>query len=107
VIQILCRRRKNNPCWSVRRASEKRRLPKGWRYVSSNRSAGYLAKCSGVFSIWAHYWPEPNIAVILSSVSRVFSTVEETPNGILFIDEIHTIIGAGSASVERWTHPIC
>jgi ATP-dependent Clp protease ATP-binding subunit ClpA len=28
----------------------------------------------------------------------VLKQLKETPNGILFIDEIHTIIGAGSAS---------
>jgi ATP-dependent Clp protease ATP-binding subunit ClpA len=31
VIQTLCRRRKNNPCWSAKPASARRQLPKGWR----------------------------------------------------------------------------
>jgi ATP-dependent Clp protease ATP-binding subunit ClpA len=37
----------------------------------------------------------------------VLKQLKDNPHGILFIDEIHTIIGAGSASGARWMRPTC
>ena len=37
----------------------------------------------------------------------VLAELKETEGSILFIDEIHTIIGAGAASAASWTHQIC
>jgi ATP-dependent Clp protease ATP-binding subunit ClpC len=40
-------------------------------------------------------------------MKAVMNELEKSPDVILFIDEIHTIIGAGGASVVRWMLPIC
>ena len=37
-------------------------------------------------------------------MKQIISEVTEDPSVILFIDEIHTMIGAGG-SEEPWTHP--
>jgi ATP-dependent Clp protease ATP-binding subunit ClpA len=37
----------------------------------------------------------------------VLKQLAESPKSILFIDEIHTIIGAGAASAARSTRPTC
>jgi ATP-dependent Clp protease ATP-binding subunit ClpA len=39
-------------------------------------------------------------------LKAVIAQIKKEAHAILFIDEIHTIIGAGSASVARWMRPI-
>ena len=36
-----------------------------------------------------------------------FQPAGDQPRAILFIDEIHTLIGAGAASAVRWTPATC
>ncbi|MCX7258332.1 MAG: AAA family ATPase [Polaromonas sp.] len=73
VIQILCRRRKNNP------------LLVGEAGVGKTAIAALLAgtKYRGDFE---------------QRLKGVLKALKDKPNGILFIDEIHTLIGAGAAS---------
>jgi ATP-dependent Clp protease ATP-binding subunit ClpA len=53
------------PCWSARRASAKRRLPRAWRRASSTAP---FPKCSGTPPsmrwTWARWWPAPSTAAI-------------------------------------------
>ena len=52
-------------------------------------------------SIWARCWLEPNtVAILKNGLKALLAELKKQPNSILFIDEIHTIIGAGAAS--RW-----
>jgi ATP-dependent Clp protease ATP-binding subunit ClpA len=37
----------------------------------------------------------------------VVKELENHPNAVLFIDEIHTVIGAGATRAGRWTPPTC
>ena len=39
-------------------------------------------------------------------LKAVMKEIEQNENAILFIDEIHTIIGAEQLVVEQWTHLI-
>jgi DNA replication protein DnaC len=72
VIQILCRRRKNNPLLVGEAGVGKTAIAEGLalRIVKSKCRISYKMQWC-IHSIWAHYWPERNIAVILSSVSKV------------------------------------
>ena len=69
VIQTLCRRRKNNPCWSAKPAWARPRSPKGSHAGSSRamyRKFSKTRRCSP--STWAPCSPAPSIAVTSSSV---------------------------------------
>jgi ATP-dependent Clp protease ATP-binding subunit ClpA len=68
VIQILCRRRKNNPCSSARPASARRRSPRAWRGASrSPKVPEVLAESTSTRSTWARCSPAPSTAATSSS----------------------------------------
>ncbi len=100
VIQILCRRRKNNPLLVGEAGVGKTAIAEGlaWR-ITQNDVPEILAEAV-VYSL--------DMGALLAGtkyrgdfeqrLKGVLKALKDKPNGILFIDEIHTLIGAGAAS---------
>ncbi|MBD3892325.1 ATP-dependent Clp protease ATP-binding subunit ClpA [Hydrogenophaga sp.] len=100
VIQILCRRRKNNPLLVGEAGVGKTAIAEGlaWR-ITQNEVPEVLAQ-SQVYSL--------DMGALLAGtkyrgdfeqrLKGVLKSMKDKPNAILFIDEIHTLIGAGAAS---------
>ncbi|MEN9912501.1 MAG: ATP-dependent Clp protease ATP-binding subunit ClpA [Pseudomonadota bacterium] len=100
VIQVLCRRRKNNPLLVGEAGVGKTAIAEGlaWR-ITQNDVPDVLAGCL-IFSL--------DMGALLAGtkyrgdfearLKAVLSAVLDNTKAILFIDEIHTIIGAGSSS---------
>ena len=102
MVQALCRRRKNNPLLVGEPG-----VGKHLRRPKASRSASTRATCRKRCStprVRARFrglalLPAPATAAISKSASRRCSIgLSKEHNAILFIDEIHTLIGAGSAS---------
>ena len=100
VIQILCRRRKNNPLLVGEAGVGKTAIAEGLaKRIIDNDVPEVLAKAQ-VFAL--------DMGALLAGtkyrgdfeqrLKAVLKQLVENPNAILFIDEIHTLIGAGSAS---------
>ena len=100
VIQTLCRRRKNNPLLVGEAGVGKTAIAEGLaRRIVENSVPDILSKCT-VYSL--------DMGALLAGtkyrgdfeqrLKAVLKQLVENPNGILFIDEIHTLIGAGAAS---------
>jgi len=100
VIQILCRRRKNNPLLVGEAGVGKTAIAEGlaWR-ITQNDVPEILAE-SQVYSL--------DMGALLAGtkyrgdfeqrLKAVLKSLKDKPHAILFIDEIHTLIGAGAAS---------
>ncbi|RZS58344.1 ATP-dependent Clp protease ATP-binding subunit ClpA [Sphaerotilus mobilis] len=100
VIQVLCRRRKNNPLLVGEAGVGKTAIAEGlaWRITQSD-VPDVLAE-STVYSL--------DMGALLAGtkyrgdfeqrLKGVLKQLKEHPHAILFIDEIHTLIGAGAAS---------
>ncbi|MDE2617813.1 MAG: ATP-dependent Clp protease ATP-binding subunit ClpA [Burkholderiales bacterium] len=100
VIQILCRRRKNNPLLVGEAGVGKTAIAEGlaWRIVQGDVPE-ILAE-GNVYSL--------DMGALLAGtkyrgdfeqrLKGVLKSLKDKPNAILFIDEIHTLIGAGAAS---------
>ncbi len=100
VIQILCRRRKNNPLLVGEAGVGKTAIAEGLaKRIVDGEVPDILAK-SQVFSL--------DMGALLAGtkyrgdfeqrLKAVLKQLNDNPNAVLFIDEIHTLIGAGSAS---------
>ena len=100
VIQTLCRRRKNNPLLVGEAGVGKTAIAEGLaRRIVENEVPEVLAQ-SNVYAL--------DMGALLAGtkyrgdfeqrLKAVLKQLGENPNAILFIDEIHTLIGAGSAS---------
>ncbi len=100
VIQTLCRRRKNNPLLVGEAGVGKTAIAEGLaRRIIENRVPDILANAT-VYSL--------DMGALLAGtkyrgdfeqrLKGVLKQLAENPNAILFIDEIHTLIGAGAAS---------
>ena len=100
VVQILCRRRKNNPLLVGEAGVGKTAIAEGLaRRVVDKEVPEVLAE-SIVYSL--------DMGALLAGtkyrgdfeqrLKGVLKALKDNPNAILFIDEIHTLIGAGSAS---------
>ncbi|OPF63857.1 MULTISPECIES: ATP-dependent Clp protease ATP-binding subunit ClpA [Hydrogenophaga] len=99
-IQILCRRRKNNPLLVGEAGVGKTAIAEGlaWR-ITQNDVPDILAEAT-VYSL--------DMGALLAGtkyrgdfeqrLKAVLKSLKDKPNAILFIDEIHTLIGAGAAS---------
>lgn len=99
-IQILCRRRKNNPLLVGEAGVGKTAIAEGlaWR-ITQNDVPEILAEAT-VYSL--------DMGALLAGtkyrgdfeqrLKAVLKSLKDKPNAILFIDEIHTLIGAGAAS---------
>ena len=100
VIQTLCRRRKNNPLLVGEAGVGKTAIAEGLaRRIVEGQVPEVLSKCQ-VYSL--------DMGALLAGtkyrgdfeqrLKAVLKQLLDNPNGILFIDEIHTLIGAGAAS---------
>ena len=99
-IQVLCRRRKNNPLLVGEAGVGKTAIAEGlaWRIVEG--SVPEVIKDSVIYSL--------DIGSLLAGTKyrgdfekrfkSILKQLEKEKDAILFIDEIHTIIGAGAAS---------
>jgi len=100
VIQVLCRRRKNNPLLVGEAGVGKTAIAEGlaWRITRSQvpsilESAQVFALDMGALLAGTKYRGD-----FEQRLKGVLKALKDNKNAILFIDEIHTLIGAGSAS---------
>lgn len=100
VIQILCRRRKNNPLLVGEAGVGKTAIAEGlaWRITEGNvpevlANAEVYALDMGALLAGTKYRGD-----FEQRLKAVLKALRDKPESILFIDEIHTLIGAGSAS---------
>ncbi|TAL21412.1 MAG: AAA family ATPase, partial [Aquabacterium sp.] len=100
VIQVLCRRRKNNPLLVGEAGVGKTAIAEGlaWR-ITQNEVPEVLSDAT-VYSL--------DMGALLAGtkyrgdfeqrLKAVLKQLKDQPGSVLFIDEIHTLIGAGAAS---------
>ncbi len=99
-IQILCRRRKNNPLFVGDAGVGKTALAEGLAKLIVEEKVPDLLRSTTIYSL--------DMGALVAGtkyrgdfekrLKGVFAELEKDPSSVLFIDEIHTIIGAGSAS---------
>src|SRR3954469_22201767 len=100
VVQTLCRRRKNNPLLVGEAGVGKTAIAEGLaRRIVEGNVPDLLAKCT-VYAL--------DMGALLAGtkyrgdfeqrLKAVLKQLVDNPNAILFIDKIHTVIGAGAAS---------
>jgi ATP-dependent Clp protease ATP-binding subunit ClpA len=100
VIQILCRRRKNNPLLVGEAGVGKTAIAEGLAWRITQKDVPEILGEAIVYSL--------DMGALLAGtkyrgdfeqrLKGVLKSLKDKPNGILFIDEIHTLIGAGAAS---------
>ena len=100
VIQVLCRRRKNNPLLVGEAGVGKTAIAEGlaWRIVQGDvpeilSSAQVHSLDMGALLAGTKYRGD-----FEQRLKAVLKQLKANPDSVLFIDEIHTLIGAGSAS---------
>ncbi len=99
-LQILCRRRKNNPIYVGDPGVGKTAVAEGLALQIFNGDIPEMLEGTEVFAL--------DIGALLAGtkfrgdfeqrIKAVLKALENKPGSILFIDEIHTIIGAGATS---------
>ena len=99
-IQILCRRRKNNPLFTGEAGVGKTAIAEGLARKIVEGEVPEVLIDSTIFAL--------DLGALLAGtkyrgdfeqrLKAVLAELEDTPGAILFIDEIHTVIGAGAAS---------
>ena len=99
-IQILCRRRKNNPLFVGDAGVGKTAMAEGLAKLIVEKKVPDLLRNTTIYSL--------DMGALVAGtkyrgdfekrIKGVFAELEKDPDSVLFIDEIHTIIGAGSAS---------
>ncbi len=99
-VQILCRRRKNNPLFVGEAGVGKTALAEGLARKIVEGEVPEVLAGSVIYSL--------DLGALLAGtkyrgdfekrIKAVLAQLKREPGAILFIDEIHTIIGAGSAS---------
>jgi len=100
VIQTLCRRRKNNPLLVGEAGVGKTAIAEGLARRITEGNVPDILKDAHVYSL--------DMGALLAGtkyrgdfeqrLKAVLKELTDAPNAVLFIDEIHTLIGAGSAS---------
>jgi ATP-dependent Clp protease ATP-binding subunit ClpA len=100
VIQILCRRRKNNPLLVGEAGVGKTAIAEGLAWRITQKEVPEVLADSVVYSL--------DMGALLAGtkyrgdfeqrLKGVLKHLKDQPNAVLFIDEIHTLIGAGAAS---------
>lgn len=100
VIQILCRRRKNNPLLVGEAGVGKTAIAEGLALRINNSQVPEILKDTQVYAL--------DMGALLAGtkyrgdfeqrLKAVLKELNKNPSSVLFIDEIHTLIGAGSAS---------
>ena len=99
-IQVLCRRQKNNPLLVGDAGVGKTAIAEGLARRIVHGEVPDVLKSSTVFSL--------DMGTLLAGtryrgdfeerLKQVIKEIEATPGAIMFIDEIHTVIGAGATS---------
>jgi ATP-dependent Clp protease ATP-binding subunit ClpA len=99
-IQILCRRRKNNPLLVGEAGVGKTAIAEGLAYRIVQKEVPEVIASATVYSL--------DLGALLAGtkyrgdfekrLKGILNELSADPDAILFIDEIHTIIGAGAAS---------
>jgi ATP-dependent Clp protease ATP-binding subunit ClpA len=99
-IQVLCRRRKNNPLLVGDPGVGKTAIAEGLAFKIVQGEVPEVLSGATIYSL--------DMGALLAGtryrgdfeerLKAVVSELEEHPDGILFIDEIHTVIGAGATS---------
>ncbi len=99
-IQILCRRRKNNPLYVGEAGVGKTALAEGLakRIVEGQVPDVLLDATIYALDLGALVAGTKYRGDFEKRLKGVLTAIKKLPGAILFIDEIHTIIGAGSAS---------
>ena len=99
-VEILCRRRKNNPLYVGEAGVGKTALVEGLaRMIVEDKVPDVLTDCTvyaldmGALIAGTKYRGD-----FEKRLKSVLSELKKNPGSILFIDEIHTVIGAGAAS---------
>ena len=100
VVQTLCRRRKNNPLLVGEAGVGKTAIAEGLARLIVENSVPEILNDAKVYAL--------DMGALLAGtkyrgdfeqrLKAVLKELADTPNSILFIDEIHTLIGAGAAS---------
>jgi ATP-dependent Clp protease ATP-binding subunit ClpA len=100
VVQILCRRKKNNPILVGEAGVGKTAIAEGLALNISSGSVPDIIKEAELFAL--------DLSALLAGtkyrgdfekrLKGVMDELKSHPNAILFIDEIHTLIGAGATS---------
>ena len=100
MVQVLCRRRKNNPLLVGEPGVGKTALAEGLALRIHKGEVPEALKASRVFAL--------DMGALVAGtryrgdfeerVKQVLDALEKQAHAILFIDEIHTVVGAGSAS---------
>jgi len=100
VIQVLCRRRKNNPLLVGEAGVGKTAIAEG---LAARIVAGDIPEILAQSTVYSL-----DMGALLAGtkyrgdfeqrLKAVLKQLQEDPNSMLFIDEIHTLIGAGAAS---------
>jgi ATP-dependent Clp protease ATP-binding subunit ClpA len=99
-VQILCRRRKNNPLYVGEAGVGKTALAEGLARLITEERVPDVLRDSTIYSL--------DMGTLIAGtkyrgdfekrLKGVIAGITEDPGAILFIDEIHTVIGAGAAS---------
>ena len=99
-IQVLCRRRKNNPLLVGDPGVGKTAIAEGLAYKIVQKDVPDVLSKTTIFSL--------DMGALLAGtryrgdfeerLKAVVSELEDHPDAVLFIDEIHTVIGAGATS---------
>ena len=100
VIQVLCRRRKNNPLLVGEAGVGKTAIAEGLAWRITQGDVPEVLSEATVYSL--------DMGALLAGtkyrgdfeqrLKAVLKQLKEQPHAVLFIDEIHTLIGAGAAS---------
>jgi ATP-dependent Clp protease ATP-binding subunit ClpA len=99
-IQVLCRRKKNNPLYVGEAGVGKTALAEGLALKISQGDVPEILNDAKIFAL--------DMGAVLAGTryrgdfeqrfKAIINDLKKEPNAILFIDEIHTVVGAGSVS---------